>query len=224
MPHRTERRLIARRPERELVQVRLADDDRPRSFEAAYHERIDNGVAGGHAGAGRCWCAGDVHQILHGDRDAVQRPETAAGLNLSGRVLRLFESMCTHHGDERVGLGARIDSGEASLDQINRGQHPAPDALCDIGDAPGLHDPWGSASAFRSAAVDRASASRSALNSGRFRPSESAIAAASQASTVILLERQRAAHGDRHRQEPVFERAGQRIPGKFDDELHADRA
>ena len=67
-------RIVRCDPVRQLVQVRLADDDRPGFFEARHHRRV---VRGNKVGEYLCSTgranAGRIKQVLHRDGDTMQR-------------------------------------------------------------------------------------------------------------------------------------------------------
>ena len=100
---RTERRVLVRRAERELVQVGLADEHRAGLPQMGDGRRVALGdVALAHARRRGGRRAADVEQILDRDRHAVQRSAVVAGGELAVGVARLLPRLVGHDQDEGV--------------------------------------------------------------------------------------------------------------------------
>jgi len=71
--HGAECRFLARRAERELMEVRLSDQNGTRVAEALYDDCISlRDMTGPNLGRSRRRLAGDIYEIFDRDRDAVQ--------------------------------------------------------------------------------------------------------------------------------------------------------
>lgn len=123
--HRAERRLLARRAQRELVEIRFADDDRAGFAKSRDHRRIARGdVLASNVRRGGRGLAGDVDQVLDRDRNAVHRAAVYAAPLFVVRGLR--GSTCAGFVDEDEGVGAAAmfgDRGEAGFNELRRRRH-----------------------------------------------------------------------------------------------------
>ena len=98
-----ERRVLVRGAERELVQVRLADDDGAGLAQLRDRRRVATGdVALAHARRRSRRRAPDVEEILDRHRHAVQRTAVVSGRQLAVRLARLPPRLVRHDEDERV--------------------------------------------------------------------------------------------------------------------------
>ena len=120
--HRTEGGVFARRAVRELVEVRLADDDRARLPQTGDRHRVGGrDVSLAHARRRRRRKAFDVDQILDGDRDAVQRTAVPSGGELTIGVLCLAPRLVRHHGNKGIQVPPLVDALEAVGNDPGRG-------------------------------------------------------------------------------------------------------
>jgi hypothetical protein len=102
------------------VQVGLADDHRAGLAQARDDRRIALRMARRDCRAGRRRRARDIDQILHRDRNAMQRATIPAAGDFLFGAPRLGERAVAHHGNERVELGACLDPPEARFRQLDR--------------------------------------------------------------------------------------------------------
>ncbi len=103
MARRTERRFLVGRAEGEFVQVGLADQHGPGRSETGNHGGVSIGaVAFTHARGGGRRQAADVDQVLHRDRDPVQRSAIDAGRQLVVGAVGLRARLLGHDRDERI--------------------------------------------------------------------------------------------------------------------------
>ena len=121
---------------RELVRLRLADEDRSRvarpadGFGVAFRDvRVEHGRAVRGADAGR------VEQVLDAERDALERtgaPIRPRGLGGSGLLSRSFEAEGREAADRSVD---RIDAGGHGVEHLDRRQAPRRELLQELLDA-----------------------------------------------------------------------------------------
>ena len=120
-----ERGLVAGRPERELVQVGLADDDRAGLAQPPHDRRV--GRRRSRAGTSEPAVVGvprDVDEILHRDRNAVQRAAIPAGGNLAvglggvGERLRRASAAMNAFRSRRAVRPARAQSRTSSIAEM----------------------------------------------------------------------------------------------------------
>ncbi len=124
-----ERRSLRRAHDGQLGQIGLAEHHgagRPQARDEVVVARRRAAVGGGPQGG---HLAADVLGVLDGDRDAQQRPvvaRAAAGVGLRG----VHQRPLVEHRAEGVQLGVEPpDAVEVQLDQLARGNLPAPDHL-----------------------------------------------------------------------------------------------
>ena len=119
----TERGVLARRAERELVEIGLANQHGARMPQLRDDRRIRGcDVPLAYPRRRRRRDARDVDQILDGDRHAVQRTAIAAGGELAIRDLRIAARLLRHHGNERVEPRLQLrDAAEALFGEFARG-------------------------------------------------------------------------------------------------------
>ncbi len=131
---RPERRVLVGRPERELVQVGLADEHRAGLAQVGDRRRIAFGdVAVAHARRRGRRHAADVEQVLDRDRHAVQRTAVVAGGQLLIGLARLPQRLVGHHEDERVQPRVvGLDAAQASFGDAHRGELPRPQAAAEL--------------------------------------------------------------------------------------------
>lgn len=88
---------------RELDGVRLPDEDHPRRDESAHRRTVGLGdVPRQHAGPCRRRQPGDVVEVRHGERDAVELTQVVPAAKCELRTPRLGEGTFASHGDECV--------------------------------------------------------------------------------------------------------------------------
>ena len=110
--HRSKRRFVARRAEREFVEVGLADDDRAGLAQTGHDWRVGSGdVPGSHSRRGCRRTAFDVDQILDGNRPAVQR--TARSTLAQLLVEQLAPAPSPRLEDRDEGIERRVQLGDA---------------------------------------------------------------------------------------------------------------
>ena len=133
-------RLPAERADRrdargELVQVRLADDDRAGVAQLRHHERVAAGREAGERdrSAGRRHVRGRV-VVLDDNRDAVQRPARAARGALAVERVGLVERVRVerdHRVERRPGVVVGADARQVGFDEVARchgARRPSPPA------------------------------------------------------------------------------------------------
>src|SRR6188472_4377580 len=102
MPNRAERGILARRPEREFIQVGLANEHGTCLAQGCDHGRVRAGnVTLTDARRRRRWDAGDVDDVLDRYRYAVQWTVIAASLQLLIRGPRVPSRFVHHDANER---------------------------------------------------------------------------------------------------------------------------
>src|SRR6266699_4717992 len=192
MTCRTERRVLARGPERELVQVGFADEHGAGLAEMRKGRRVTPGnVPIAHPRCRRRWNAAQVEQILDRDRYTMERAAIVAGCDFAVGFTRLPSRFIGQHGNE--GVQPRIVGGdlpEAVVRDLLRGdlaRTPLPSEFFDRDHGVGAFLPSARSlkSAARSALVIRASASSSGFSAGNPRRSASAWAVSSHWSIVM---------------------------------------
>ena len=121
---RPERRLLARRAERELVQVGLAEDDGARLAESLDDGRVANGqMPLPHVGRGGRQLAGDVDEILDRDRHPVQGAAIDSATAFLVHGPRRGARGDGLGVDERVGTGAVFgEGGKACFEAVACGE------------------------------------------------------------------------------------------------------
>ena len=112
MADAAKRRVLARRPECELVEIGLADQNRAGASKLRDDRRIRGGhVSFAHARGCRRRHARNVDQVLDRDGDAVQRSAVAPRRQLAIRRRGIAASVIAHHADERI--EPRLELGDA---------------------------------------------------------------------------------------------------------------
>ena len=117
---RTERGLVAGRAERELVQVRFADDDRPGVAQPAHDGCVRRRGACRHSRPGRRRRARDIDEILDRDRDAVQRSAIPPARDLAVSAFGVRECRLPHQQRKCVQLRPRFRPCQGVSDEIDR--------------------------------------------------------------------------------------------------------
>ena len=103
MPNRAERGILARRPEREFIQIGLANEHGTRLAQCRDNGRVcARDVPLAHARSRRGRNAGDVDDVLDRNRDPVQRPAVAARGEFPIGRFRIAARLGGHHVDEGV--------------------------------------------------------------------------------------------------------------------------
>ena len=130
------RRVLAGRPERELMKIALADEDGARSPQASKCWRIGRGaMASPDPGCGGGRQTAEVDQVLDGDRHAVQHSQVLASSECSVGLSCSVSSVVGQHRDKRVDLGvAPADGIETSLDLVCRRRAPFAHSFCTLPD------------------------------------------------------------------------------------------
>ena len=130
---RPERRVLRRRAHRELIAVRLADDDRAGRFETGH----DRGIVGGDVAvedprARRGGDAARAHVVLEGDGDAEERKAgpVGSGVKLCRPRQRAVGDHRAERAERSVGGRDTIERGAADLD---RGRAPRRDRPAHVG-------------------------------------------------------------------------------------------
>ncbi len=118
--HRSEGGLLARRAERELVEVGLADDDRASGAKIGDGRRVRVRLGRGQGRPCRRLCSSNVDQVLDGQRNAVQGPAVTTGPNLALGCPRLGQRQSVESLDESVDLWPGPDLLQARLNQRDR--------------------------------------------------------------------------------------------------------
>ena len=113
-------RVFVGRTERELVKVRLADEDRASRTEASNERRITSrDVSLAHPRRGCGGRVSDVDEIFYRDWNAVQRSAGVTGLDFLIELFRLRQRFVNEYGDVRVERS--IAFGDARQTAFGRG-------------------------------------------------------------------------------------------------------
>ena len=192
--------------------------------------------------AGRRLHAGDVDQVLHRDRNAVERAAVTPGANLLRRAFGVRERLGVEPGDEGVELGPGVDRGETRLHERHGRERAGLNQGRDVDDLAKIraHEVAAGSPAFgcRPAAPTPRAARR--LHAG---PPSIAPATRGAASTpeghgarrrrtppparrqaMQTSEAHRRAHVDGERIEAVLDRFAELVPAELDRDLESDRA
>src|SRR4029453_18098283 len=103
MQHRTVRRILVGGAERELMEVRFADEDRARLPQATHHRGIAPGdVTVSYARCRGRWRVAKIDDVLERNRDAMKRAAIPARSDLLIGFFRLRYRVVVQHADERV--------------------------------------------------------------------------------------------------------------------------